>query len=917
MNSPTADLNPERWAQVERLFDDVADLSAPERAAYLAKVCADDAELRTYVESLARSDLAADTIIEDSIRGVLELALPGTRSLSDAIGERIGPYRIVRVIGSGGMGVVYLAERADEQYRQHVAIKLVRQQLINPDIAERLVGERQILANLDHPNIARLFDGGTTADGTPYLVMEFIDGMPIDDYCDSRRLNINERLNLFRTICSAVHYAHQNLIVHRDIKPTNILVTGDGTPKLLDFGIAKLLDAGGAATDGLTREGVLMLTPENAAPEQVLDKPITTAADTYALGVLLYRLLCGHPPYRVGSTRPNDMAQVICYQQPERPSAMVARTYPSAPPPKEQDPDRVTPERVSRYRSTTADKLKRRLTGDLDNIALMALRKEPERRYRSVNELSEDIRLHLGSMPVLARPDTWNYRTGKFVRRHAAAVAMSSLLVAVLIAFGATMIVQNQRIVRERDTAKQVSTFLEEIFMAPDPGNARGLDITAKEILARGADRIAEQLAGQPVIQATLMETIGRVYFNLGEYEPSIEMLEESLRIRRRVLGEDHGDVAAVKNELAVSLTNTAEYDRALSLLQDALEQNRRQFGESSTEVAANLYNLAELLHATGDLDQAEQFSRESLAIYESQGNQYAKEVAEGKSILATILNAKNELGAAETLYREAIALIKENLGDNHPLIAYYLQNLAVVLQAKGDTEAAEAMFHESIKVTREVFGDEHSLLGGSLVMLGTLLHNKGQLDAAEMAFRDALAVHRNARGLDHPYVAYDMTSLAMLLNDQGKLHESERLLREALKLYEESLGPEHQYVASTLTELGAVLIEKGAPEKAIPLLQRAIAIRAKDYPPTNPLVAATNTVYAHALARLGRYEEAERLLLDNYPNLTGNDGPLDRRSRRALLWTADLYEAWNKPEEATRYRQLLSGAGPSQPIDP
>ncbi|MEX2124134.1 MAG: serine/threonine-protein kinase [Woeseia sp.] len=722
MNSP--ELNRERWARVEHLFDEVAEMSPTGRAAYLASACGNDLELREYIESLARSDIAKNTIIEDSIRGLLELAVPDLRSNSDVIGERIGPYRVVRAIGSGGMGVVYLAERADEQFRQQVAIKLVRQRLIDPEIEQRLVSERQILANLDHPNIARLFDGGTTTDGTPYLVMEYIDGLPIDDYCDGRRLSIHERLALFRTICSAVHYAHQNLVVHRDIKPTNILVTEDGTPKLLDFGIAKLLDAGGAATDGLTRDGAVMLTPENAAPEQVLNGRITTATDTYALGILLYRLLTGHRPCQVGSN-PREMALAICEQIPERASAVVTRRTDTSDSQASGDAP-MTPELISRYRSTTLEKLVRRLKGDLDNIVQVALRKEPARRYRSVNEFSEDIRMHLASLPVLARPDSWHYRSGKFVRRHVAGVAMSSMLVALLAAFGVAMVVQNKRIVQERDTAKEVSTFLEEIFMAPDPGNARGLDITAKEILAKGADRISDQLGDRPVIQATLMGTIGRVYFNLGEYEPSIAMLEESLRIRRQALGEQHPDVAAGKNELAVSLIRTADFERARQLLEEALAQNRREYGESSTEAAANLYNLAALHQATGELDEAERFAGSSIAIYAQGGDRYAADLAEAKNALARILHDKNDLDGAETLEREAIALVKTHLGEDHPFMAYYLQNLAVVLQTKGDIDAAEAMLYESIAATRKVLGEEHSLLGGSLVRLGTLLHNKG-----------------------------------------------------------------------------------------------------------------------------------------------------------------------------------------------
>jgi eukaryotic-like serine/threonine-protein kinase len=902
MKSAPADFGPDRWARVEQLFDAVADMPGPERAAYLRKACGDDSELRDYIEALARSDVAKNTVIEDAIHVVLDIAAPDTGSLADIVGERIGPYRIASVIGSGGMGVVYLAERADEHFRQQVAIKVVRQRLIDPEIQARLVGERQILANLHHPNIARLFDGGTTADGTPYLVMEYIDGLPIDEYCDGRRLTVNERLELFRKICSAVHYAHQNLVVHRDIKPTNILVTADGTPKLLDFGIAKLLDAGGAATDGLTRAGAVMMTPENATPEQVLNGPITTATDIYALGLLLYRLLTGQPAYQLGSS-PSAVARVVCEQDPERPSTAVARYTTTA-----SGPGETRPELIWRYRGTTREKLSRLLKGDLDNIVLLALRKEPQRRYRSANELSEDLRLHLASLPVLAQADTWSYRTGKFIRRHVAGVAMSVALVGLLVAFGVAMTVQNQRIAEERDTAMQVSTFLEEIFMAPDPGNARGLDISAKEILAKGAERISG-LDSQPAVQATLMETIGRVYFNLGEYAPSIEMLEASLRIRSSNLGELHPLVSATKNQLALPLIRTADYERAEILLREALDRNRSLYGESSTEVAANFYNLAELHQATGNLDEAERLARESIDIYAAQGELHAAELAEGKSALARILVVNNELDQAETLYREALALVQAHLGDDHPLNAYYLQNLAVVLNSKGDTVTAEAMFRDAIAAARDILGDDHDLVGSSLVMLGTLLHNKGEHAAAEHALREALAVHTSARGPDHPFVAYDMTSLAMLLQDEGLLEEAEALLMEALRIYEESVGPDHQYVASTLTELGVVLTDRNLPHDAEPLLLRALEIRRKDFDDTHPLLAATNLAYSHALARLGRYDEAERLLLDNVQTVAGSATAPDRRTRRAMQWAVSLYEDWEKPDEADLYRQRIRSA--------
>lgn len=794
----------------------------------------------------------------------IERAANTSDGARDYLGERIGPYRLVRLLGSGGMGVVYLAERIDRQFTQQVAIKLVRQRLVDPQFEARLIAERQILADLKHPNIARLHDGGTTADGTPYLVIEYIDGEPIDRYCERLELDVPARLELFLTVCSAVHHAHQNLIVHRDIKPSNILVTREGVPKLLDFGIARLLDASGTARAGLTQEGSAVMTPESAAPEQLLGQPITTATDVYALGILLFRLLTGQPPYRLAGGRAAELAQAICLQQPERPSAM----------------------------RRDSPRLARRLKGDLDNIVLYALRKEPERRYRSVTEFARDIRLHLASEPVLARPDTWHYRTSKFVQRHTTAVALSTLLGLSLAGFGTALVVQNERVLQERDTAREVSRFLQDIFMQPDPGHARGLNITAREILERGAQNIGRDLDERPLVQATLMATIGRVYFNLGDYAQAERMLRDALRIRRQLLGTAHPEVAASSTALAQALIRQAEYAEAEKLLEAALAIERREHGEASRQVAASRQSLAELYQATGRLEDAAQQANEAIRIYQRLGEEHAIELAEGKNLLARNLRARNQLETADQMMREAIALVREHRGDDYPLLAYYLQNLAVLLLTQGEREAAREVLYEAISLTRRVLGEEHDLLGGSLVMLGMLLHDQGQYAAAEDLLREALAVHTRARGPDHPFVGYDMTSLAMLLHDTGRSDEAESLLREALRIYQAQLGERHQYIASTLTELAALLADGDRAEEAEPLIRRALEIRQHDHPDHHPLVATTQSVYARVLARLGRPAEAEALMAASLPHLQDGSGLSTRRVQRALRWQSELHEA-------------------------
>ena len=418
MNSKTIELGKERWSRVEDMFEHARHLDLNEQDAYLETECADDEELRSYMLALLRSNPAIDNTIEKTIAETMNLAFGDEDPQADEMqGEMIGSYRVERLLGTGGMGIVYLAERADEQFDQQVAIKVGRHRLVDPQTKLRLQNERQILANLDHPNIARLFDGGTTGDGVPYLVMELIEGVRIDTYCDLHRLNIVERLRLFQIICAAVHYAHQNLVIHRDIKPSNILVTGDGTPKLLDFGIAKLTDPKGAATDGLTREGAVIMTPQNAAPEQILGKAITTATDVYALGLLLHNLLSGFRAYETDDVTPSEFARIVCQHDVTKPSLRLAHEGRAARAHGDSN-ELENLENIAADRSATLERLQRRLRGDLDTIILNALRKEPERRYRSASALADDIDLHLRSMPITARADSWRYRTGKFMRRH-------------------------------------------------------------------------------------------------------------------------------------------------------------------------------------------------------------------------------------------------------------------------------------------------------------------------------------------------------------------------------------------------------------------------------------------------------------------------------------------------------------------
>src|SRR5215510_5028395 len=417
-------MTPERWRQVEEIFQAALDLSPEERNRYVSEVCAEDNDLKRDVESLLSQYDSAGELLDEPIYGNTELsALESFIDEKDPmIGRRLGAYRIEREIGRGGMGAVYEASRADNEFNKRAAIKLVKRGMDTDFILRRFRKERQILAALDHPHIAGLLDGGTTEDGLPYFVMEYIEGQPIRDYCDTHRLSTEERLALFRDVCSAVQFAHQNLVIHRDIKPGNILVTSEGKVKLLDFGIARLLTPGPGYGE-MTQARIM--TPDYASPEQARGDPITTATDIYSLGVLLYELLSGHRPYRITTASQPEIIRAICEEEPGKPSTAIARV--ETIPGRDGDTEvTLTPESVSKARGSEPDKLRRQLEGDLDNIVLKAMRKEPQRRYVSAEQFSEDIRRYTEGLPVIARKDTFSYRATKFVRRHRAAVAAAA-----------------------------------------------------------------------------------------------------------------------------------------------------------------------------------------------------------------------------------------------------------------------------------------------------------------------------------------------------------------------------------------------------------------------------------------------------------------------------------------------------------
>lgn len=849
-------VTPERWQQIKVVLEGVLDREDAERTAFLDASCEGDDELRREVESLVASEPELGDFIETPV-----FRIRPEEDLPLAAGQRIGAYRVVRELGRGGMGSVYLAERADEEFEQRVALKLVRRGMDTEEIVRRFRSERQILAHLDHPNIAKLFDGGTTEDGRPYFIMEYIEGQPIDEYCDERKLPTRERLELFQKVCSAVHFAHQNLIVHRDLKPGNILVTAGGVPKLLDFGIAKLLDPD-QALFALTRAEQRLMTPEYASPEQVRGDAITTASDVYSLGVLLYGLLTGRRPYRRATQDPRSLARAICESDPIRPSSAVGQVE------EVRQPDGTVlglmPESISRVRDGEERLLRRRLAGDLDNIVLMAMRKDPRRRYASVDQLSNDIERHLQGLPVVARKDTLGYRLRKFVGRHKVGVAVAATILLLIVGFSISVTVLWQRAVRERQRAQVVSGFLQDLFSIPNPSESRGESVTAREMLDRGVEKIDHGLETQPELRADLMDTMGQVYRSLGLYKQARKLLEGALSLNRQTLGND-----------------------------DLL-------------VAQSLHNLANLLHDMGKEAEAEPMIREALEIQRKRGATRNIDYASGLTNLGALLEASGDLDQAEALYKESLAIKRKLPQVDDEGIATSLNDLGKLYATRGDYATAELNYRESLKLRLNLAGGRPDpAVAKSLGNIASLLQDRGDLAGAEAFHRQALDMRRKLYPAISPQIALTLNNLGNVLQAEKKVADAERCYREALSIADAKLGPDHPIRAAYLRNLASVLVTEGKAVEAEAKAREALLVfRTKQ--PNFWRVADTESVLGSCLTARGRFEEAEPLLLESYPVLKNDKGDGAKHAAEARQRIVELYTKWGRPERLVAYQPKL-----------
>jgi eukaryotic-like serine/threonine-protein kinase len=916
------DLTPDYWKRIDTLLEQVLDREKDIRYSYLREICGTDTTLFNSIDTLLRLHDEAEIILGESAATYAAPLIPGlidefdrSRGYSEESdlqpGARLDRYEIISIAGRGGMGTVYRAARADDTYKKEVALKLVRRGMDTSDILRRFRYEQQILASLEHPGIACLYDAGASEDGRPFFVMEFVDGIPVDLYCDEHGLTVRERIELFLTICRAVSYAHQKLVVHRDLKPSNILVTTGGGVKLLDFGIAKLLDDNSDnLTALLTRPGAHLLTPRYAAPEQLNSGQVSTATDVFSLGVVLYELLTGRRAFIREKNRETSPARPDEIPLPSRndlPPAVIGVS--SGRVAGELSAFDVS-ETIAGTRKTTPAILHRTLSGDLDNILLKALHPESESRYASPDLLADDLRRYLDGMPVSARPFETGYRISKFIGRHKTGVGIAALAILVLFMFTLGLIHLQAETALERDIATiernkaaEVAAFLEELLSSANPyyGTTRADTLRLRDFVQLSADKVRFELNSQPAVKARMLNVLGHMHGKLNMSEEALSLLEEALSLRISLYGEDHEEVSETLNDLGIIHHQLGDYEKAEQLLRSSLEQ--RQTAGISEMLSDSYTSLANLINDMGNYDLAEEYYREALIIRESIYGPDHQKTALALLNMATILQRKGDLDGAETYHLRTLAINREYLGSEHPAVANSENNLGLLYADRGQNDLAEELLRSALVSRIKIFGNEHPQVASSMNNLATVLNDVGNYEEAEHYFRMSLDLRRKLYGENSMQVAVGMNNLASLLRRVDRLDEAVEMNIESVGVAVAVLGGEHPSIGILNGNLASMLRQKGDVLQAERLYRESLALLEKTLPSDHPSIARQKVGLAECLTDLNRFEEAEVLMLSGYRMFV--DKGIDAGTTLQSL--VRLYELWDKPEEAFRFSELMT----------
>ncbi|MCB1057002.1 MAG: serine/threonine protein kinase [Acidobacteria bacterium] len=822
----------DEWQELEGLFVELADLPADLRSARLGDLAAGRPALAGELAAMlgehdSERPLSAESLLSEDASvqvGVLAETDPW-------IGRRVGDYVLERWLGGGGMGAVYAARRADGLYDHRVAVKLMQRWLHGAEAVARFRLEQQILARLEHPHIAHILDGGFAGgpEGVPFLVLELVEGEALTRYADTHRLSIRERVSLFVDVCRAVHAAHRQLVIHRDLKPDNVLVTDDGVVKLVDFGIAKLLEPDPEGGVAATRTGLRLLTPDFASPEQIRGQAITTATDVYGLGLLLYELLTGQRAQSVGEASPTTVERIVCTLEPEPPSQRLRHL------------DASTLGAVATARKASPAQLLRQLAGDLDGIVATCLKKEPERRYASAEEVAQDLERHLEGLPVRARPDSFAYRTGRFVRRHRLGVAAATLTVAGLIlglVLAVSGMLRAQRAealaATEAAAARRTSDFLVELFKVSDPVGDRQ-ELTARALLDRGAERLEGSEEVPPPLRARLLGTLAHIYLNLGVPARSAQLFRAELDARQSL--DEPGNpeaVGASRSLLAAALYRSGEYAAAETEARAALAELEALHGRDSPELVNALQSLGIALWYQGDFAAAREQLQRALELVEHEGTRDRRLVGILNNV--AILDAQlGDLDDAETRYRRALDVIEETRGPDHPDVAATLNNLSLVLKDRGQPEEAVKLHERALEIRLKAFGEDSDDISESRNNLGDALMELGQTRRALGLFEQAVAAREKLLGPEHPLTLSSRFNAARAMLGADRAEEGERRLEALLPVFERVFGADHYNVSYPLEALADRCLELGARPRCLDLAERAFELRNAAGGPDDP----------------------------------------------------------------------------------
>ncbi len=882
-----------RWERIQDLFHRAIELPEPERRSFLDRECSADPSLAEAVLSMLEEDARGGSMLDRDLAGFAHRVLDGEEA-SAVPTDRFGPYRATKLLGEGGMGVVFLAERDD--LGSVAAVKILRDATLSPARRERFASEQRTLAQLNHPSIARLYDAGTLAEGTPWIVMEYVAGVPLTAYCDARESSIAERLRLFRAVCEAVQHAHGHAIIHRDLKPSNILVRVDGTVKLLDFGIAKQLEAQDGAAH-LTRTTWRPLTPAYAAPEQVRGGAVGIHTDIYSLGAILYELLAGRPPHDLSERTPGEAEKIIAEQEPPPPSS-VAREAARSP-------------GASRIPTASRD-----AWADLVGLCLTALHKDPRRRYATADALIRDIDHYLEGEPLEARPDSVRYRTGKFLRRNWRPVTIAAVVLAVLVGvvgfYTVRLRTARNTALEEAARTQRIQRFMLSLFQGGDEeaGPAESLGVVT--MLDRGVLE-ARALAAEPAVQEELFQTLGGIYETLGELGRADSLLRQALEQRRARLGPRHPDVARSLVALGLLRSSQARYDEAERLAREGLEQTRSRKPPDARSLGQALAALGHVLEGRGRYDEAVVVLGEAIEVQRGIGGDET-DLASSLYELANTHFYAGHYAASDSLNRQVMEITRRVKGDRHPSISDALINLGAVQFEQGRYVEAEGYYPQALDITRSWYGEQHPKTASNLTMLGRALVFQSRFDEATAALRQSMAIRERVFGPAHPAVASTVNEIGNGALQTQRFDDAEAAFRRMVEIYRTVYGDRHYLMGTALSNLGSVYMKKEDHPRAEPFFRRALAVYTQTLPADHLNVGIARIKLGRTMLRQRRYAEAERETRAGYEILTRQTDPAVSWLKAARTDLAEAYDALKQPDKAAAVREEQSKSESPQP---